>query len=248
MFDLFGPAHLGALAATVLAAAAIVHIGKRPGMIARPRRLALTLAALLLANEVIWQVYQIGAGTWELTSSLPLHLCDAAIFVSLVALFTERQTVYELAYFWGLGGSVQALLTPALSDTSSPYEFVRFFISHAGILVAVAYLTFVRRLRPRRRSVPRTIGISLIYAAAVAGINGLLPATANYMYLFGKPDSASMLDAFGPWPWYLVPMFGVGVVVIAVLYLPYYISDRRARTDGRTPVKSAAEMDDDGTA
>ena len=245
MFDIFGPAHLGALAATVLVAALVVRIGKRPGMIVRTRSLSAFIAFVLLANEVIWHIYQINTGTWELTESLPLHLCDAAIFVSLVALLTRKQVAYELAYFWGLGGSVQALLTPALTEACVPYEFCRFFISHGGILVAVAYLTFVRGMRPGRRSIRRTIGISLVYAAAVAGVNQLL--SANYMYLSEKPATASILDKLGPWPWYLIPMFGIGMLMIVALYLPLYIIHRRAKESGRAPTGGAAEVDNNGT-
>lgn len=243
MVNLFGPAHLTALAATVLVSALVVHIGKRPGMAGRTRPLAAAIALALLANELVWHIYQINTGTWELTESLPLHLCDAAIVVSLLALLAMKQVPYELAYFWGLGGSLQALLTPALPEGYTAYEFCRFFISHGGILVAVAYLTFVHGMRPGRRSVLRTIGVSLVYAGAVAGINQLL--SSNYMYLCEKPAADSIMNYLGPWPWYLVPLFAIGMLVIAALYLPFCIIDRRVKERGRAPARSAAR-DEEG--
>ena len=233
MFDMFGPAHLSALAATVLVSWLVVHIGRRPLLAARTSLFSASIAFVMLANEIVWHIYQINTGTWEVTESLPLHLCDASIIVSLVALLTTKQLPYELAYFWGLGGSVQALLTPVLPEGYTAYEFCRFFISHSGILVAVAYLTFVRRMRPGRGSVLRTIGISLAYAAVVAGANQLL--SSNYMYLCEKPSAVSLLDALGRWPWYLIPMFGIGMLMITALYIPFQIIDWRSNKERPRP-------------
>ncbi len=242
MFEMFGLAHLSALAATVLACALVVYIGRRPLMAARTRLLSASVALVLLANEIVWHIFQINTGTWKLTESLPLHLCDAAIIVSFVALLTRKQLPYELAYFWGLAGSVQALLTPALPEAYTAYEFCRFFISHGGIVVAVAYLTFVRGMRPGRRSVLRTIGISLAYAAVAGGVNQLL--SSNYMYLCEKPDAVSLLDKLGPWPWYLIPLFGIGMLMIATLYIPFQIIDWREKERGRAHTQSAAKDED----
>ena len=221
MFDL---PHTGALVATVVVAAALVWLARRPALEARPRRVAIPLALVILTNELAWHGYQVSTGTWDLASSLPLHLCDAAIFVSVAALLTQRQMPFELAYFWGLGGSVQALLTPGITDVFPTYEFFRYFVSHSGIVVAVAYLVFARRMRPGPRSVRRTIGISLIYMVVVGGIDQLL--TANYMFLCRKPDTPSLMDYLGPWPWYVASLVGVGAAFVGLLYLPYYLLDR----------------------
>ena len=51
-------------------------------------------------------------GDWTL--SLPMHLCDWAVAAVVLALLTRRQTAFELAYFWGLAGTLQAILTPDL--------------------------------------------------------------------------------------------------------------------------------------
>lgn len=239
MFILFGPAHLVALAATALAALAMARTARLPVFVARPRRLAVPLAAVLLANELIWHLYQLDAGSWEAASSLPLHLCDAALFIAVWAVLTERQIPCELAYFWGLGGSVQALLTPSVAQPFPAYEFLRFFISHGGIVLAVAYLTLGRRMRPGPRSVPRSILITLVYIAAIAGLDQAL--SANYVFLCAKPETASLLDFLGPWPWYLIPMFGIGAGMLVALYLPYYIIDWRRKRSGESGGRGSAD-------
>ena len=227
MFELFDVYHIGALSATLMAAAALAVLGRHRSPTASRRYIELPLAVAILVNELIWHAYQAHRGNWDVTSSLPLHLCDAAIFVSVAALLFRSQISYELAYFWGLGGSIQALLTPNISAAFPHYEFFRYFFSHSGIIFAVAYLTFGRRMRPRPRSVPRTIAVTVAYTTVVGGVNHLI--SANYMFICDKPKTASLMDFMGPWPWYILPLVGTGIAVMLLLYLPYYVLERTRR-------------------
>jgi len=230
MFQLFGLPHIGVLLATVAAAALYAALGRRPSIDPQQRWTAWPLAFALILNELIWNVYRGYVGTWSLSTSLPLHLCDAAIVMSVVALLTQKRVPFELAYFWGLGGSVQALLTPGLEECGFPtYEFFRYFFSHSGILVAVAYLAWGRGMRPTARSLFRAIAITAAYMACVGAVDYWLDA--NYMFLCHTPSTASLLDWLGPWPWYLVPLVCIGAGLMTALYLPYYVVDRyRKRT------------------
>jgi len=226
-FRLFGSPHLAALGLTVLLSAALVWAGRSRRLAGQQRRLSLYLALLLLLNELTWQGYLIYHSAWSLTDHLPFHLCDAAVVVSIAALVTQRQRLFELAYFWGLGGSVQALLTPGLTLPFPTYEFCRYFISHSGIVLVVAYLAFGRGLRPGRGAAWRTILITTAYAVAVGALNRVIGA--NYMFLCGTPGTPSLLDWLAPWPWYLLPLAGIGSGVMLLLDLPYYLADRRRR-------------------
>jgi uncharacterized membrane protein YwaF len=45
----------------------------------------------------------------------------------------------------------------------------------------------------------------------------------NYMFLARKPDTPSLLDYLGTYPWYLLSLDGVAVVFFLLLYLPFIV-------------------------
>ena len=107
--------HLVAVAAIAgLAAASTWTARTRPGTWIFPfsRGLAIVMLAAYAAENVAIAV----RGTWTVERSIPLHLTDAVTIVSAVALWRPRPLPFELAYFWGLTASLQAVLTPDLGD------------------------------------------------------------------------------------------------------------------------------------
>jgi len=144
-------------------------------------------------------------GELTLARALPLHLCDAAALVSALALWTRRQLLFELAYFWGLAGVTQALLTPPGQKHLDDPDTWRYFFAHAAALAGVFHLLGLG-LRPRRGAWRRATLLTMAYAALVGLVDWALGA--NYMWLGSKPEG-SILELLGPWPWYIVGGAGV---------------------------------------
>ncbi|MFW5723324.1 MAG: TIGR02206 family membrane protein, partial [Halochromatium sp.] len=91
-------------------------------------------------------------------------------------------------------------------------------------LVGVTYALIVYRLRPVLASLIRVPAITLGVAALAFGVN--LALGTNFMYLMEKPAGTSLLDWFGPWPWYWLALLAIGALIFILLYAPFFIADR----------------------
>jgi hypothetical integral membrane protein (TIGR02206 family) len=173
----------------------------------------------MLAGVLGYVGAELRLGQVALVEFLPLHLCDAAIFVGVFALVTRHALACELLYFWALAGSTLAMVTPEVFWAFPDWRFVVFFLMHGLTVIAAVVLTFGFGCRPRPGAAWRAFGITLAYAACVAALNRLLDA--NFLYLRAKPVTPTLLDRFGPWPWYLVVSAAIGLVLFHLLALPF---------------------------
>jgi len=213
---LFGPLHLTLLAATVSIIVTLCRL-LRAGRIS-PTAVRLTLGYGLAVNELIWWGYRYGHEGLRFPVNLPLQLCDAAVWATVLACTTLIPGIVELAYFAGLAGAGMALLTPDLWSPWPGYPAIYFFLAHGGIVIGAAVLVYGRIAPLRAGAVWRAFGWLLGYAAAVGTFNAIFKT--NYMYLRQKPGNASLLDALGPWPVYLVAGGAVGLALFWLLWLP----------------------------
>ena len=203
--------HLAVLAATLaLCVVAAVVPRRRPDA---PWALATAraLAVVLVVNEIMIRVVILAWDDWDWATDLPLQLSDAALIASAVALWLPRPPplAYELTFFWAFTATLQAVLTPDLGHGPDHYFFWAFFIAHSGVLVAVAYLTWGRRHTLRPGAVKVALLVSLGWTALAA--IGCLATGGNYMFLREPPPDGSLLDLFGPWPWYVL---AAGVIAV----------------------------------
>jgi hypothetical integral membrane protein (TIGR02206 family) len=213
-FVLFGPAHLAVLAAIPVVAGLLVRFGRR-----RATTIRRSFGILLLANELVWNVYRVKTEGVRAPEGLPLQLCDLALWMTVAALLTLKPWTYQTAYYTGLGGSAMATLTPDLWAPSWSYPTAYFFLAHGGVIVAVLWLTWSGLLRPRPGSVWRALAVVNGFALLVASFNAAFHT--NYMYLCRKPAGASALDHLGPWPVYLLAGETLAVALFTLLWLPF---------------------------
>ena len=68
-------------------------------------------------------------------------------------LIFKNYTIYEFAYFMGIGGAIQALMTPDIGIYGFPhFRFFQTFISHGLLVTSAIYLTIVEGMRPTWKS------------------------------------------------------------------------------------------------
>lgn len=204
------------LLAAIGCGTALVSILCRRGLIpARASRLFLGYG--LACNELVWWMFRYSHEGIHL-GNLPLQLCDITVWSAVVSCLTLTPAVVEFTYFSGLAGAGMALLTPDLWSPWPSYPAVYFFIAHGGIVVAVSLLVFGRIAPLRPGALRRAFAALLAYAAAVGAFDATFGT--NYMYLRRKPAGATLLNALGPWPWYLVAGAALALGLFWLLWLP----------------------------
>lgn len=225
-FVLFGAAHLAALGVVLLANLLTPSL-KRASPSAKDA-FRYGLAAILIINETLWHIWNAATGQWTIQTMLPLHLCSVLVWLSAYMLLTRNYRVFEVIYFLGIGGATQALLTPDAGIYGFPHlRFFQTMISHGAIVTAAVFMTTVEGNRPTWKSLPRVFAAMNVYMLAVFPLNLLLGS--NYLFIAHKPETASLIDMLGPWPWYILGLEAIGLVVSLLLYSPFAVKDWRAR-------------------
>ena len=225
-FGFLDTAHLSALALIVLLNIYLLRFRKADESVRRKVRI--TLAVIMLLDETAWHLWNVYHGTWNVQEHLPLHACSVLIWLAGIMLIQKNYRIYEFAYFMGIGGALQALLTPNIGIYGFPhFRFFQTFISHGLLTTSAIYMTTVEGMRPTWKSMLRVMVSLNIYMGIVFFFNQLIGS--NYLYVAHKPPGPTLLDALPEWPWYLLYMEAIGVVMFLLLYLPFIIKDWRAK-------------------
>jgi len=221
--ELFTPEHLGAVAVTASICALLVMAARRePGT--WTDWFSRALALVLVLNEVSWWIVSWRSGLWNVTGYLPLQLCSAATFVAAAALLWRRPFLVELTWFWGVAGTLQAILTPDLVQHFPDYWFVQYYLGHGGIVLAALFLTLGLGLRPRPGAAVRAF-LATLAVTAVIGLADLVTG-GNYMYLRRPPPGPTLLELMGPWPWYIAGSTLLAAVFFLALEVPFRVGRR----------------------
>ncbi len=218
-FRLFGAPHLVTLAVIAVIGIVLTRSAQKSDH-KRQKTIRNILAVLLLVNELSWHIWNLAFGTWDVQKMLPFHLCSVMIWITIAALLLEKRALYPLVYFLGVAGAVQALITPDGGIFGFPhFRFFQTMIAHGGLVIAGFWVVLLEKCRPDFRSLVVVIVGLNIYAFAVWLINTGIGS--NYLYVVAKPDSASVLDYFPAWPWYIAILELVAVLFLGLLYFPF---------------------------
>ena len=185
-------------------------------------KLALFLVISIIGVEIIDDIYRVfDSRGWFISSDLPLHMCGFSVFATSYALLTKNQRVFELSYFWGFGGALQAILTPDPTSIVNHFYLFSFMVSHGLIILNVLYLIFVFKMVLTKGALLRTIITTNILLVGIAIINWILDA--NYFYLFEPPPVENPLIMAREFPLYFVNMEVVAIVVLYIISIPMLI-------------------------
>jgi hypothetical integral membrane protein (TIGR02206 family) len=174
-------------------------------------------ALSLLLFEAGYQVWLIRTEQWHVSHALPLELSNISVILVIILLWTGNRWLFGIVFFVGIGGAIQAIVTPVLSFGWPHFRFIHFFYTHILVIWTVFYFLWCRGYRVTFKSVVKAmiflnVLLPLIYAVNVA-VDG------NYWFVRRKPGGVSLLDFLGPHPWYIVGMEATAFLLFTFLWL-----------------------------
>lgn len=226
-FRQYGPVHVAVVLAIVAAGVQLVRRRRRLADEPARRRLDVTLGAAVLTIWAANQVAEMMPWRFELHRSLPLHVCDVVGLVAALAMLTGARVWRAMLYYWGIGLSTQALITPELADGLATFSFWSFWVPHGAIIALAVYDLAGRGYRPGWRDFAIGIATLTAYLAVVLPFD--LAYQVNYGFVGrGMPGQPSVIDFLGDWPIRVYKLAVAVFVVLAVLTVPWVVAARRA--------------------
>ncbi len=221
-FKLFSIAHITAIIIIILFCIISCSILQKQKYSKYRKPYRYILLFFIVVAESLYKLWKIVIANKSLSENLSLNLCGVTIILCAIILINKDEKLYEIAYFWGLAGATQAIITPDIGRYGFPhYCFFHIFISHGLILAVVTYMTIVEELRPKKGGLKRIFIITNIFTAFVALVNYTLDT--NYLFICHKPNVPSLLDYLGPWPWYIIPLELIALIMFTIVYIPIVI-------------------------
>ena len=243
-FTMFHIATVAVCAAAMLGAC---WLGRKWHPHVKERKFRLVWGWAVLIYQTWYVVWYALPSRWDWKESLPLQLCDLAAFVAGMAMVTQWHRWRTLLYFWGIGLSTQAFLTPTLDLGIMHTKFWLFWVGHTAIVGSAVYDVVVRGFRPRARDLGFAIlftsyGVLLVFYFNVL-LTDLVKEPISYWYVGpSKPEKPTIIDELGPWP--LRVLWLSGIVICDFILLWAVWPALRKLTGGRDPVATAAVGND----
>lgn len=235
-FQIFGTPHLVAMALTLAVPILLAEAVRRAASESVADAGAWFLAGTLLVNESIHWSYRLNNVGWSrcVQDHLPLHVCGITIVLTAAVLIFRGQRMYEIAYFWGLAGSTNAVITPGDLEAGFPdYRFFQYFIAHSGIVAGVLYATLALKMRPTLGGLFQAF-VALNVLAVVLGVLNFLLGS-NYMFLCRPPDGTESPFFFAGWPWYIPIIDLIALAMFFVVLSPFLVARWRASRTSAGP-------------
>ena len=192
-------------------------------------RYILAFALIISDMAYYWRLVgmpSLGANPVE---NLPIGVCGWAVIFCSFMVVGKKQSLFDIAYFWLLSGSLFALITPTPLNFTGPtrFRYYQFWAEHTLGYIAIFYMIFVHGMRPTIKSAIRSYVALAIFAVIAYSVNIMIPG-ANYLYM-ARPESApSVLDILPPnFALRLLIMAAVITLMFGLAYLPWYLKDKR---------------------
>jgi len=230
-FSIFTPAHLIPILLLIVSILLLYRYKEniRQSSYETNFRYILGFALIICDMSYYWRLSALPELSNGAVEHLPIGVCAWSVIFCSFMLIGKSQRLFDIVYFWILGCSVFALLTPTVLTYCGPtrFRYYQFWLEHTLTYIAVFYMIFVHHMRPVFRSFIRSSSALIIMVIFAAWVNSMIPG-ANYLYM-ARPESApSILDILPPnYALRIFVMMTAITLLFGLAYIPWYIKDKK---------------------
>ncbi len=227
-FDLYNVYHFIAIFVFITLAVMIIIFRKKLRVGKIDFRVRVIATVLVFGMEIIFQISNYVYDTDFILNFVPLHLCSLTFWLALVVNITKSRFLFNLLYFWGVGGIVTFVYPDIIGIGPDKMRYYQFFGDHAYIVLSVVYFIFVFGYRINFKSLVQAIAVLFPIAVLVRMIDSQFYDSihANWMYLSAPPEFETILDMLPQGGWlYFFSVISVGLVAFILAYLPWGITN-----------------------
>lgn len=214
-FSLFDGLHIGWIVAMVVIVLANCLLYRKLGEKGRDRWRK-TIMWLLIADELLKLAVLIIPGNYS-AGYLPLHLCSINILIIAIHAYKSGPILNNFLYTVCIPGAIAAMLFPtwtSLPITSGMH--LHSFTAHILLAMYPTVLTVGGDIKPDIKLLPKTLGLLVLMAIPIYGINLLLDT--NFMFLMSADPGNPLYFFETLWGSHLL---GFPVIIAGVLLVMY---------------------------
>jgi len=178
------------------------------------------LIGITIFQEICDYLNRYFNGSLQLSVDLPFHICNYVLFLSVIALYSKNEHIFNFCYFNAFSGALVASLTPDVDGVIGDMGLFFFFTHHFLIIINVLWMIFAFNMKPTFKGVLTTSVLLNVFAIPIGIANLLIGDGANYMYLCRKPPVENAL-LIGEWPIYIFAMEFIGFIIFLILLTPF---------------------------
>lgn len=179
------------------------------------------------------KINETGDAYYLLKGQLPLHLCSLQIFFIFYLDFIckdEKKKDVLLSFMFPtmLVGAIAAMMIPTEGTSFLNIQTYQYYIYHSFLVYFAIYLVSNKIIKITFKTILRNYGILIFIAFLMIDINSALQDHgANYLYLSRPPlDGLPILNLNHGWYAYFLTLIIIGVVVLALIQLPFAIKNK----------------------
>ena len=187
-----------------------------------------TVAVLLVGDELFKMACLFIGGNYE-WDYLPLHLCSINIFLIALHAWKPSDLLGNFLYTICIPGTMAALLFP--SWTKLPVlnaMHLHSFTVHILLALYPVVLTVCGRIKPDVKLLPKCMGILVLMAIPIYGLNLLLDT--NFMFLMFAEEGNPLYWFEQNWGNHLLGFPVIIAAVLIVMYLPVELLRKRKKS------------------